>query len=374
MIFNAFPTNNGDAALVFSLFESFKSRGFDVKIAVQKFDIVKKLYNNYPFVRELADYKIINKIPFNKYFKPLIIPFLFPFSKDFMKADILIGSPGGYMNSYYGFSRVLITFVMAKLVGKKTGIYSQSFGPFDKKGRLLMKFLSYFINVIYARDSYSYKVLSEINVKKSKLYLVEDGAFLIPYMPAEPTKNTIAISVRSWKHDSRNQENYFNMIRRFTTTVIKHGYDVEFLSTCQGISGYIDDSKVAKEICENLPANILDKVTINSHYYKLDELQDYVGKFQAVIGTRLHMCILSMLRGKPCLNISYEVKGKETFTYLGLQKYTLDYNEDPKSADYKITDFLNSLSDKAKSLDFIMPDQNRKAKFYFEQFVEKLNK
>lgn len=369
LIFNAFPTNNGDAALVFSLFSAFKNKGFNVKIAAQKYDLISSLYKGYPLVRELTDYEIFNKVPGSRYIKSLFTPLMFLFSKEFMKADVLVASPGGYINSYYGFSRVSATIFTAKLLGKKTAIYSQSFGPFNKRDEFLIKFISRFTDILYARDKYSYETLMNLKIKKERVHLVEDGAFLIPFKSTVGNARKIAVSVRSWKHDLRNQSIFFDMIKKFVIECVDRGYSIEFVSTCQGLENYIDDSKVAEEIKSSLPTEYLSKVEVNHDYFRLEELQSYIEQFDAVIGTRLHMCILSLLRGKPCLNISYEIKGKEAFEYLGLSDYSVDYNEDLNIAGKRIVHFLETLPSYKQKIDEIMPSQNNKANTYFDNFV-----
>src|SRR5690606_7538260 len=293
LIINAVPSNNGDAALIFSLSNALKSKGYPVKIACQHYDLVKDLYPKENLVRELLDYPSLRKIPYNKYIKFLLTPVAFLFNKNFLFSQTIIASPGGYINSYYGFFKVALTLIVAKLLGKKTGIYSQSFGPLDKPDTLLMKFVSYFLDIIYARDRYSYDVLMNARIDTQKVELVEDGAFLIPFTHSKTDeKDTIAISVRTWKHDARDEEKYKAMIRSFVAALCQKGYKVEFLSTCQGQEGYIDDSKLASAITKELPSDVQTSVTVNTTYYTLDELRIYLEKFRAVIGTRLHMCIL----------------------------------------------------------------------------------
>lgn len=374
LIFNAVPTNNGDAALVFSLYNKLIKKGYSVKIAAQRYSIVKKLYPDYPLVRELTDYRFFSKIPYNKYLRAVLTPFFFLFSREFMKANVLVASPGGYINSYYGFSRVAATFFIAKILGKKTAIYSQSIGPLNSKDRRLMRFMSKFIDVIYARDKYSFDLLTDLGIDSSKYFLVEDGAFLIPFELKKSQQDIIAISVREWKHDLRNREIYYSMIRSFVKTLVNKGYNVEFISTCQGLENYVDDSKVASEIVASLDDDLRDRIFINRSYYNLDDLLLYIGKFSAVIGTRLHMCILSMLRGKACLNISYEIKGKEAYSYLGLAKYSIDYNEDIISAEKKLDFFIETLPEKQKVLETIMTNQNIKAQMFFDNFLSLLKK
>jgi len=374
LIFNAFPTNNGDAALVFSLYDKLVNSGWGkVSIAAHKFDLIKNLYEDFPIVREITDYKFLNNIKGSAYLKTILTPILIFFSKPFMQADVVIASPGGFMNSYYGFSRIAVTFIMCKLLGKKTGIYSQSFGPFNKRDKYFIKFLSRFIDVLYCRDNFSYNLMSKLGVKDKKIHLVEDGAFLIPFEKKEVESNIVAISVRSWQHDSRSESHYINMIKAFVEKIVNSGFQVEFISTCQGLENYIDDSKFADFIFNQLPENIKASVIVNHKYYTLHELQLYIDKFNAVIGTRLHMCILSLLRGKPCLNISYEIKGKEAFSYLGLGAYSIDYNEDVDNANSVLTSFLENQKDMQKYVEKKMHEQNIKADKFLNEFIKLLS-
>lgn len=372
LIFNAVPTNNGDAALVFSLYNALKSKGYEVKIATHKFEIVSKLYPEFPLVREITDYEVLRKVFLSKYIRTILTPFLFFFSASFRKADFLIASPGGYMNSYYGFSRICATIVTGKLLGKKTAIYAQSIGPLNSIDRWLLRTTSYFFDVIYARDRFSYDMLNVIGVKKYKIMLGEDGAFLIPARPTPPSSNKIAFSVRAWKRDSRDFNHYKKLIALLVQSILESGYAVEFLSTCQGLPNYVDDSIVAEEIARDIPSTYRNRVTVNKKFYRIDELQDYLGQFEAVIGTRLHMCILALLEGKPCFNISYEVKGKEAFTYLGLEKFSIDYNHNFDEARSSIRMFLNSLSDLKSKLGGLMKLQNKKADDFLKIFLNKV--
>lgn len=374
LIFNAVPFNNGDAALVFSLYKIFESQGFEVKIASFDFDYAKSTYKNYPIIRELTDYKILSKIPLSKYVKSFLTPFMFIFSKQYKSNDLFVACPGGFMNSYYGFLRVGLTFISAKLYGKKTAIYSQSIGPLTKTDKILFKFFSKFIDLIYARDSFSFSLLDNLKIDKKKFKKVEDAAFLIPFENVPSTNRTIAISVREWKHDSRDQNLYIQNIKVIVNEIVKRGFNVEFLSTCQGFENYIDDSNFALKIYDLIEDPILKKqIEVNRNFYDLHDFMTYIGKFHAVIGTRLHMCILSMLKGKPSFNISYEVKGKEVYNYLELDEFSIDYNENIFETKIKIINFLNNLDSLYDKLDLMMPNQNLKAKKYFDEFIEILS-
>lgn len=105
-------------------------------------------------------------------------------------------------------------------------------------------------------------------------------------------------------------------------------FEVVFLSTCQGLDDYVDDSKVAENIIETLNLKECKSISIDNAYHDLNELQLAIRDFDFVIGTRLHMCILSLLNSVPAFNISYEEKGKATYEYLDIVDYSIDYNSE----------------------------------------------
>ena len=63
--------------------------------------------------------------------------------------------------------------------------------------------------------------------------------------------------------------------------------------------------------------------------------------FRFVVGTRLHMCILTIMSGIPAFNISYEVKVKECYKILNLNEYSVDYNDDINDSLEKLQQFIN---------------------------------
>ena len=184
LLVNAIPLNNGDAALVFSLYKKLIEKGHQVKIATYYFDEVIEQYPNYPFIMELGQNYIFTKLPALKF---ILLPLLFLFSKPHRKADIIIGAPGGYINSNYTIKSSLQVFRIAKLLGKKTAIYAQSVGPLDKRdGKYFIKLMHKSIDFLFARDLYSYDTLKKLKISENKYVLTKDAAFLL-----KPEKNSL---------------------------------------------------------------------------------------------------------------------------------------------------------------------------------------
>lgn len=369
-IASAVPINNGDAALVFSLENSLIEKGFNINISTFHYDLVKNLYPEKELIKEITDYYFFRKAP---QLKPIAVKLLFPFKKKYEDSIAMISAPGGYINSYYGFHHILELLKKAKQAGKATGIYSQSIGPLNKKdSNLLIKYAQY-IDHLFVRDEFSDQQLKVINFPPQKYTLVEDGAFLInPNFDTQNKNNKIAISVRGWAHDNRNIKSYFKLIASLAESAVNFGLDIEFLSTCQGVEGYVDDSIIAKEIYKNLPKKIKSKCSIDKKYYNYLSFFNKLGDYKIVIGTRLHMCILSLLRGIPAFNISYEIKGKECYNYLEIPELSIDYNEQNENALKKFKVFLNNIDKYKDKTQAAVLKQHNNATKHFDIFLRKL--
>ena len=263
LIYNAVPTNNGDVALVFAIRNKLIEAGYDVIISTLKYDTVIKLYPDIKWIR--AEYEF-SKIQ-NKIFR--IVPEL---AKKIMKSriknnkllkdiDIVISAPGGYINSYYGIENRLYCLKEIKnQFNTKLVMYSQSVGPLNDRDKdILDRYIGIF-DLFMARDEISYNNVSQYkNTIKTN-----DAAFLLnTNISYKDKENIVAISVREWKFDGRKKERYINLIKEITMKCIDNGNRVEFISTCQGLKNYVDDSKIAKEIVQSLNEEYKTKVTIN---------------------------------------------------------------------------------------------------------------
>lgn len=372
LIVNAVPTNNGDAALVLGLREKLINKGFDVTISTLRYETVRKLYPDVKWIK--AEYelnkslqKILSRIPI---IKKKLFEYRIRHNKVFKDVDVIISAPGGYINSYYGIEdRLYCMKLMKELYNTKLIMYSQSVGPLnDKDKKILDKYINEF-DLFMARDEVSYK-----NVEKYKNTIrTNDAAFLLDRIEnnkMNPSK--VAISVREWGFDGRNKSNYIDLIKSIVYKCIDNGYEVEFISTCQGLENYVDDSKIAKEIKLGLKEQYKSKVSVNNKYYSLNDLRNYISNFKFIVGTRLHMCILATMSGVPAFNISYEVKGKECYKNLDLREYSIDYNDEIDISLVKLQEFIDRndelkkiFSEKAKSM-------NKEAESYFNYMIKNI--
>lgn len=371
LIINAVPVNNGDAALVLALYGAMKERGLEVAIATHRYELVQNYYPKVNLVKDLLDYPIIKKSRFLKY---LLIPFLILFLKQYREADTIVGAPGGYVNSYYGIFDKLYVLFICKLLGKKTAIYSQSIGPLNAKDAKRFSFFTRYIDLLYVRDQISYDIATGNSVGGERIRLTEDAAFLLtPDFSGTKNGKKVAVSVRDWAFDNRDRERYYSLIAELVKICARKGYAVEFISTCQGVPGYVDDSQVADKIVRTHLDGI-DDVTILHGRFTLDEFRSKLREYDFVIGTRLHMCILSMLNGIPAFNISYEIKGKECYAYLGLSEISVDYNDEQEKAVEAFEYLVSNMDMLRQYVRERIAASHSDAVTYFEQFCVELER
>lgn len=372
VINNVVPLNNGDVALFLSLYYALIEKGYTVKIAAYHIREAKQAYPNLPLFPELCQGFLFRKLPF---LKKYILPFSFRFNKAYRNADLIIGAPGGYINSYYSIKSSLSIFKIAKRNNKKTAIYSQSVGPLNGQDSLLFtSIMKNAIDFILVRDQFSKDTMERLEINKSKYKLTKDAAFLLGFEATPiPNKKKIAFSVREWRDDNRDVTAFKSMIKEMVISAIDNGYSVDFLSTCQGIESYKNDAIIAAEIYNELPHSYQKKSNVLSDYYNFHAFYKKLEEYQMVVGTRLHMCITALTKGIPALNISYEIKGKECYNYLDLLDYSIDYNENLDSALNCLDNFVKNQEIIRAHLETVIPETNKIVQKDFNSFLQHLN-
>lgn len=366
LIENTVPFNNGDAALIFSIGDKLEGKGYEVIYSTSNIKSAKEKYPKKKWMKSLLAYKV-NRSPYLGFFT---LFFAFIFNIKLNKIDAVISAPGGYINSYYGFKRKLqLLSLYKKILRKKVYMYSQSVGPLNKKDKKILKKYIDIFDLFYVRDRVSKKRIDELGTFDNVLQ-TKDAAFLLNSIPKKVSnKRKIAISVREWKHDQRNEGIYKDLIMKFIKYFINRGYSVTLISTCQGDKEYIDDSRTAQNIYNKLDKALKENVFVDTNYYSLYDLREKLTHFDYIIGTRLHMCILSWLSGTPAFNISYEEKGKECYSYLDIDNFSVDYNHQGD-----LTPLLDEFIEKFDhgKVFKIIKDINNEQMFYFNKLEQNL--
>lgn len=107
-------------------------------------------------------------------------------------------------------------------------------------------------------------------------------------------------------------KSYARAIADLTEHFVRLGGHVHFLSTCQGVTGYADDSSLAVEIAAQCNVD-RDAITVSRESHGPHELIRLFKEMDFVVATRMHAAILAWLAGTPVLPIAYEFKTTELF-------------------------------------------------------------
>jgi colanic acid/amylovoran biosynthesis protein len=269
------------------------------------------------------------------------------------KADIIISSPGGFLHDFYPVDDRLSGFNYAITKGKRVILCGQSIGPFWKK-KTILKVTSVFKNLfrIYVRDNTSYENLKSIGFSCDNVIVTTDMAFLWRnlrpdlFRPKKGFLKKIVVNFREWNYENANMDLLFHNAIKLCNLILKdESKEIYFLSTCQGIREYVDDSVLAERIVNQIDVNYRKRIQVDKNRYSTEKLISKFGEFDAFIGMRLHGAILAMLGGTISMGLGYEEKTRGIFTQLGFEKYQVDSFSDFEEWETTYRYFLNDFEE-----------------------------
>jgi len=185
---------------------------------------------------------------------------------------------------------------------------------------------------VILREDYSLKHLKGIDYHCNNAIVSNDIAFYLNKSYGKPvdlnkTLKKIAINFRAWNYE-KESENTLDKAVKLCEKLLNSGYKLFFISTCQGVPGYTDDTVYLEKIMTRLDDNLRDQIQVNNIKLSFEEFLANVEKFDAYIGMRLHGAILSLISGIPVLNIAYEDKSLGIFESLKLEECSFSFKED----------------------------------------------
>ena len=262
--------------------------------------------------------------------------------RDLAGYDLVISTGGTYLVENYWLVPVLFNYRVALLLGKPLVFYTQSMGPFTRpRYRRALRSIFRAARLVLLRDERSRRHLEEVAGPLSHAHVLPDVAFglarperLTAAQEAAPSQGRplrVAVSVREWPYfKERTPEagmaEYEDAVAAAVTALVeRHGAEVAFLSTCQGVPEYrYDDGAVAERIADRLSPEVRRCVQVDRQFHPPEELLERLGTFDLVVATRMHMAILALVAGVPVLPIAYEFKTKALFERLGLGEWVQD--------------------------------------------------
>jgi colanic acid/amylovoran biosynthesis protein len=262
--------------------------------------------------------------------------------EQYATADLVVSSGGTYLVDNYDLKPRIFDYEIVKLFNKPLVFFTQSLGPLEKpenrKG--LMPVFEY-AKLMLLRDEASLEHLRKMPVHNPNVHLSADTVFMMCNGKmheraalnghSRSPRRKAAISVRHWPYfKSIDTETGMRQYRESVAAlashlVTKHGMDVCFISTCQGIEEYwFNDSDVGHDIAKLLEPDVRSHVTVDEAFRTPEQMVDELLAYDLVVATRFHMAILALVAGVPTVGISYEFKTHELFDSLNIQDWEID--------------------------------------------------
>ena len=256
----------------------------------------------------------------------------------YAEADVIVSSPGGFLHDHYAIDDRLRGFEVALSLGRPVIVFAQSVGPFWKpESRRRVRAVVDRLSAICVRDAASVRYLAECGVAGDHVHQTADAAFLwrglAPelFQPraADTPVHRVAPCFRAWPlgdPDAR-EAIVLRAVRLARHILARPERTIGFVSTCQGIPGYIDDSVVAADIVARLSPAERRRCTVDRDHRGPRDLMTTLAEYDAFAGMRLHGCLLSMLAGVPAFGLGYEDKTEEIFGQLGFGEFQVHSRE-----------------------------------------------
>lgn len=258
----------------------------------------------------------------------------------YREADLVLSSPGGFFQDHYPVEPRLRGLELAADLGKPVVLLPQSFGPFWKP-ETLRRIPEVFNRArrILTRDEPSRELLLSLGVSPAIVRPAADAAFLWRTLAPDAFRSRsgpirkVALCFRHWPYgEAPGRDEVVRRAAAFCRHLLSDPVrELLFLSTCQGVPGYGDDSELSVRIADALPPALRARCAVERGRLGPRELMAAYGACDAFAGMRLHGAILAMLGGTPAMALGYERKSAEIFGQLGYGAYQEDHRADEES-------------------------------------------
>lgn len=319
LITDAVPLNGGDETLVLGLLRALKRRWTTArfKILCHRPDESRQVLPGYSIEAALEPHQHSDAV-----------------ERFYGWADMVISTPGGFLHDHYDISATLRGFELALRLRKPLVLFAQSMGPFNNsETRCRVADVLQRASLVAVRDSLSLRHVAACGVTGDHVISVPDAAFIWRkatrslYVAKSGPARRAALCFREWPHRDRQAAiDTIKKARRLVEHLDARGFEeFVFVSTCQGIAGYVDDSELAVRLVEGLPPSLRGRCIVDRERHHPEDLIRILSGCDVMFSMRLHGCLLAMLGGTPAMGLAYEPKTPEIFRQLGLKKYQVPF-------------------------------------------------
>jgi colanic acid/amylovoran biosynthesis protein len=281
--------------------------------------------------------------------------------EDFFACDVAISAGGGFISSDYGFFRPYTDLVMAKLLGKRLVLYSQSIGPFNGfLSRLISRIVLGSADLIILREERSRSELESIGVKNCPV--TADLAFAFPYEPRKKAgQKQVVLCPRRWTFQDRGRsDSYLAFLSSLAGRISSLGFKIVVLPSSD----------------DDLPIHALLKMPQGTEFIGRvlppAEMADLLSESEFLVSSRMHPIILGALSGTPFFAVGWEYKLEELCKALGFERLCQSAASADGGTEKRILEAIASREDIRKSLKSSVPSMKRLAEKNSELLEAKL--
>jgi len=332
--------NTGDVAILKSMVRAFKEKIPRVKIAV--------LSHNPLQTSQTYKVKAINRLHLIKIIRCL------------RNVNLFISGGGGLLQDSTGKGWSILYYLglilVAKIVKVPVMIYAQGVGPINKKiNKLLIKWILNKVNLITVRDNHSKKLLNNLGISATSIYVNSDPVFLLkkkdinhiiniyPYIRELIKLDNcplIGVSVREYKNNGSDIKRIFAQVADYL--IENYQAKIIFLP-------FKFDEDV--HISEKILSLMKNQADVLKTKLEPEELLSLLSRLSLVVGVRLHSIIFSSMANIPFIALSYDPKVKYFVEDLGLSELLLEIDEDISLKKFqKKIEYIRENNDKIKDI------------------------
>ncbi len=246
---------------------------------------------------------------------------------------------GLVMNTYNA-----ICAAVPLLMGVPVVKYSQAMGPFeDRINRFLAKRILPKLKLICARGQQTYDHLASIGLKENVL-LCADGAFTMPDDASAASEveqeirrdeafydgKVVGLSLSSVveKKCGKMGVDYGQVMAQFADFLIAEGFHVLLIANAARIHSEKPRNNDLM-ICDTVYRSIQQKENVRWQHREMrpEEIRDYIGHCEVLVGSRFHAMVGALQRCVPVLLIGWSHKYQEVLDMFGIGQYAIDYKD-----------------------------------------------
>ncbi len=254
--------------------------------------------------------------------------------------DVVLDASGFVYSSQWGD---LPTKIMAeetsswKKNGKKIILLPQAFGPFETEDiRKAMRKIIDNVDIIYARDQFSYEELLQLKGDTDKIKLYPDFTILfkgsVPLYFNRDKHKVCIVPNQRMKDKISNSNTYENL---FATIILK--LQQNNLSPFFLIHGGTEDENLANKI-NTLLAQKIEIINEENPFYIKGIIRESLG----LIGSRYHSLASSLYSGNPTLGMGWSHKYKYLFKDFEFEEGLISSTIPDKELEEKLSIFTNA--------------------------------